>query len=373
MILRFRFIVCLVTLCACLAVSAAEAKPPWASLFPFTRVESDPGKSYMLSESNGPWMVLVSSFAGPGSEQQARHLVLELRREFRVTAYIHRRSYDYTKPVIGLGLNRYGGPKKMRYRHAAKFDEFAVLVGDFDAFDAPQATKTLKKMKYAHPDCLDFKRNKQTTQRLVLLREIHRRMSRSEDRRSQGPMSAAFVTRNPLLPEEYFRSGKVDDLVLAMNRDVEFSLLGNRSEFTVRVATFRGEETMNLDEIERLTGSRVKRGKLADAAMKAHRVTVALRARGVEAYEFHDRYESTVTVGGFQTLGRPLENGSIDLNPAIHQIMNQFRAREETLPGGNAAGMVPITIDGVAIDIQPMPIKVPRRSIGAAIARGGRS
>jgi hypothetical protein len=359
---------CLVALSACLAGAPAQAKPPWASLFPFSRVEADPDKSYVLSESNGPWMILVSSFAGPGSEQQAQQLVLELRKEYRVPAYIHRRSYDYTKPVIGLGLNRYGEPKKMRYRHAAKFDEYAVLVGDFDSYDNPQVAKTLKKMKYAHPECLDLNRNKRSTQRLALLREIHRRVTSDEDKRAQGPMGSAFVTRNPLLPEEYFQSGELDELVLEMNEGVEFSLLDAPRDYTLQIATFRGEETMILDEIERLSNSRSASGKLAEAAVKAHRVTMALRKRGVEAYEFHDRHESIVTVGSFATMGRPLENGTVEINPAIHQLMNQFRAREEALPGGGAAGMVPVNVDGISLDIQPMPIKVPRPSVAAAVA-----
>ncbi len=360
--------VCLAALSACVLAVPAEAKPPWASLIPFSRVEADPDKSYLLSESNGPWMILVSSFAGPGAEQQAHQLVLELRRDYRVPAYIHRRSYDYTQPVVGLGLNRYGEPKKMRYRHAAKFDEYAVLVGDFDSYDNPQVAKTLRKMKYAHPECLDLKQNKNSAQRLALLREIHRRITSDEDKRAQGPMGSAFVTRNPLLPEEYFNSGELDELVLEMNKDVQFSLLDAPGDYTVRIATFRGEETMDLEEIERLSGSRGASGKLAEAAVKAHRVTTALRRRGVEAYEFHDRHESIVTVGSFASTGRPLRNGAVEINPAIHQVMNQFRAREEVLPGGGAAGLVPVSVDGISLDVQPLPMKVPRPSMATAVA-----
>ena len=35
--------------------------------------------------------------------------MLELRQKFHVEAYTFRRTYDYSKPVEGLGYNRYGG------------------------------------------------------------------------------------------------------------------------------------------------------------------------------------------------------------------------------------------------------------------------
>ncbi|MCO6454303.1 MAG: hypothetical protein J5I93_03220 [Pirellulaceae bacterium] len=362
-----RMLASLLVLALLSTTATVQAKPPWGSLIPFTRVEADPNVSYELSENHGPWMILVSSFAGPGAEQQAHKLVLELRREFRLPAYIHRKSYDYSQPVTGLGLNRYGEPKKMRYRHAGKFDEYAVLVGDFDSFENPQVAKTLQRIKYAHPACLDFKQNKQTAQRLVLLREIHRRITNDEDKRSQGPMGSAFVTRNPLLPEEYFRDGKLDELVLQMNQEVEFSLLDNPGKYTVRVATFRGQETMNLEEIERLQDNSGGSTKLAEAADRAHRVAMGLRRRGVEAYEFHDRHESIVTIGSFESLGRTLDNGSLELNPAVHKVMKDFSARQEVLPGGGAAGLVPVNVDGVPLDVQPLPIEVPRQSVSTAL------
>ena len=113
---------------------AADAAP-WDRLLAFRQVEADPDKSYSLTEENGPWMILASSFAGPGAETQAHHLALELRKEYNLEAFVHRKTYDFSKPVVGLGLNRYGGPKIMRYANAAKFDEIAVLVGHFGSAD----------------------------------------------------------------------------------------------------------------------------------------------------------------------------------------------------------------------------------------------
>lgn len=352
---------------ACLAVpTMVDAAMPWEKLIPFRRVESDPDKTYRLTEEHGPWMILATSFAGPGAEKQATDLVLELRQSFNVPAYIHEQGYDYTKPVIGLGLDRYGAPKKMRYANAVKYDEIAVLIGDFESVDDPKVDKTLNKIKYARPESLDVKKRQSTTQRFFGLRELHRRLTRDKEKRNKGPMGNAFVTRNPLLPQEYFVPAGLDPLVERMNRDVEHSLLDNPGKYTVRVASFGGSSTMELHNVSN-KGKKLP-SKLEEAAIKAHRLTTALRRQGVEAYEFHDRCESIVTVGSFESIGTPRPDGKTEINPRVHQIMKAYGAQRQQLPGGGSLGLVPRSLDGVPFDVQPRPVEVPKRSIAAAYA-----
>ena len=265
-------------------------------------MEAVPDKPYRLTKEHGPWLILASSFAGSGAEKQARELVLELRQQHNLEAYMYQEAYDFTDKVTGLGLDRYGNAKKMRYANPAKFDEIAVLVGHFASVDDPKVEKTLTTLKYAHPACLDISKNKTTTQRFIGLRELQRRVQGDQEKRKKGPMGSAFVTRNPLLPQEYFVPGGIDPLVESMNRDVEYSLLKNKKRYTVRVASFRGASTMKLPEIKR-NGAGLP-SKLEEAAIKAHELTLALRKQGVEAYEFHDRYESIVTIGSFDSVGR---------------------------------------------------------------------
>jgi len=339
---------------------------PWERLIPFRRVESNPDKTYRLSQDHGPWMILATSFAGPGAEKQATNLVLELRKSLNLPAYIHEQTYDFTKPVVGLGLNRYGGPKKMRYANAVKYDEIAVLVGNFENVDDPRIEKTLGKLKYAHPDSLDVKKTQSTTQRFFGLRELHRRLTPDKEKREKGPMGNAFVTRNPLLPKEYFVPGGINPLVERMNRDVEHSLLDNPGRYTVRVAAFGGASTMELQDVNR-KGKGLP-SKLEQAAVKAHRLATALRKQGVEAYEFHDRCESIVTVGSFESVGTPRADGKTEINPQIHQIMQAYGARRQQLPGGASLGLVPRSLDGIPFDVQPMPVEVPKKSIATAYA-----
>jgi len=330
-------------------------------------VEADADKTYGLTEEHGPWMILATSFAGPGAHKQARNLVLELRKQYKLPAFVHQQSYDFTERFAGLGLNRYGYPKTMRYFNKKKFDEIAVLVGHFDGVDDHRVEKALEKIRHARPECLDVSKHHSTTQRFFGLRELQRRLTPDKDERQRGPMGKAFVTRNPLLPQEYFTPGGLDPLVERMNRDVEYSLLKNPGKYTVRVATFRGSSTMKLDEIKYGAKGRPS-DKLAEAAIKAHELTVALRRRGVEAYEFHDRYESIVTVGSFESYGTPRPDGKTEIHPAIHQIMQSYRARRHQLPGKPSPELVLESLNGIPFDVQPMPVKVPRTSIATAYA-----
>lgn len=356
----------LVLLCATPAIAA----PPWASLISFKRVDTDPGKSYRLTENEGPWHILAASFAGPGAEKQAHDLVMELRREFRLPAYIHKQTYDYTERMDGLTLNKYGDRAKMKYaNNAQRYDSFAVLIGNYESTADSQLEKTLNKVKYLRPQTLDITRNQHSTQRFAGWRALQRRMNGDPMKRDKGPMGNAFATRNPLLPDEYFTPNGLDDFVIDMNKNVEFSVLKNPAAFTVRVATFKGNETTNAREIEAIERDGKITNKLELAADRAHRLTMALREQGVEAYEFHNRYESIVTIGSFDSEGEELPSGEVRINPAIHKIMKDYGAKQQQLPGQQGVGLQPRRLNGVNFDVQPLPMRVPRRSIAMDYAR----
>src|SRR4029079_14921631 len=165
--------------------------------------------------------------------------------------------------------------------------------------------KMLDKVKHIEPDTLKFSKKRSTTsQRFAVLREIQRRMSKDPEKKSMGPMRTAFVTRNPLLPDEFFKSNEPDELIIEMNKDVKYSLLKCPGRYTVKVATFRGKSTMKLDEITDSNtsfASWIRKGnepsKLEKAAEDAHRLTMALRQKHIPAFEYHDRTESIVTIG----------------------------------------------------------------------------
>lgn len=189
-----------------------------------------------------------------------------------------------------------------------------------------------------------------------------------EEQRNKGQMGGAFATRNPIRPDENKAASGLDPLVLEMNQDAEFSLLRNRGKFTVKVATFQGVSTSKLDEIAKLERGQI-RGKLEEAAVKAHKLARALRAEGVDAYEFHDRHESIVCVGGFESVGKDLESGQIELEPQILEIMRKYGAEQKPIPGQAVVGLSPRTLNGIPFDVTPVPIEVPKVSIAASYVR----
>jgi hypothetical protein len=348
-----------------LTAASAAAAPPWATLIPFKRVEADPDKSYELAESNGPWVIMCTSFAGPTAEQQAHDLVLELRQKFKLEAYSFRKTFDFTESSDGIGWNRYGERKRMRYLNPARFDEIAVMVGNYTSIDGPDVEKALDVVKHAKPVTLGEKYREKSSQRFAGLRTIYRTVTLDSEQKQKGPMGAAFITRNPLLPEEYFHAKGLDPFLVDINKPLEYSLLKNTGRYTVRVATFRGVDTMKPAEFARLTTDERKTSKLDVAAIKASKLCEALRSRGVEAYEFHDRTESIVTVGSFNEYGTPRPDGKTEINPAMHKIMQEYGPLETRLANGSL-GMQARLIDGIPFDPQPWPVEVPRESLGAA-------
>lgn len=351
-----------------------SAETNWTRFIPFKRVAADPNGDYWLREEHGPWLILAASFAAKeGAEEQARELVLELRKRYKMEAYLDVREFDFTKPEQGRTIDRYTGlPARMKHRNYTKHKSFAVLVGNFQSFDDAEMQDVLKEIKYASPETLDLTRRDWSAQRFARFRRMQRMINGDPDKRKKGPMGNAFVTRNPHLPEEYFAPNGLDDFVISLNDKVQYSLLANPKKYTVKVASFGGKDTMDIEEIEKIERTGAVSDKLEVAADNAHRLAVALRSRGVEAYEFHDRSESIVTVGGFDSVGEPRADGKTEINPTVHKIMEMYSASRRVLPGQTSLGLQPRTFAGIAFDVQAIPVIVPRRSIATDYVRRSR-
>ena len=252
-------------------VTSSAAAPPWAKLIPFAKgVEADPDKDYELTESHGPWMIMCTSFTGGvNAEEQAHNLVLELRQKFRLQAFVYRKHFDMGAPEIGLGMNRFGGPKIMRNNNAYKRDEIAVLVGNFQAVGQPEIEKALQNIKTMQPETLNpQKTGEKSLQTFATIRGMYRetrqKLNQSVQmlkKKEKGPLGAAFVTRNPLLPEEFFTAKGLDPFVVELNQGVKYSLLKCPGKYTVKVASFRGVESMKPKEFDQLAGKAFKTDK----------------------------------------------------------------------------------------------------------------
>ena len=311
---------------------------------------------------------MVAAYAGDTAREEATQLATELRQQHGLKTYLHSEHFDFTDAVDGLRVDRYNRPRKMRYAQAEQYDEIAVMVGDFTAVDDPELQRTLKQVKRLTPSCLKGLSPYETSLRFASLRTAPNQITGG---RQRTPLAKAFVTRNPLLPREYFVPQGIDKLTLDMNRGVKHSLLDCAGKYSVRVATFGGKVVIDQKRVQEIeSGDARLESKLEQAALQAHKLTEELRRRGVEAYEFHDRFESIVTVGSFDSIGQEGADGEINLNRDVYAVMHKFaaRRREFNANGSNMAGLEPRQLIGIPFDVQPIPVVVPQRSIAADYA-----
>ncbi|MEX2316780.1 MAG: hypothetical protein WD669_06490 [Pirellulales bacterium] len=400
------------------AASPAQAQR-WKWFVPTQRVEADPQGDYALKENHGPWLIVAATFSGDGAEPQAQRLALELRERYNLTAYLHKMAFDYSDESPAGGTSGFGTPARRRYRREGDL-QYAVLVGDFPRIDDPDAQQILERVKRMQPAALHVEEGGQTAQSLVQVRAFQDAiMAKLGVDRKRGPMGQAFIARNPLLPREYFVPKGVDEFVAKMNDGVKYGLLDCPGKYSVRVGTFRGRTILQTSGIEGLSpAAKSRRAKdnddaLVEAAENAHLLTEELRAHGWEAYEFHDRTESIVTIGSFNEVAQKLPDGRLMATPAVQRIMETFgaayntpadplsdigndagsqrrvdqkeqevnaligRQQGQTVPGLNPKHVNILRRKGgklrterlIPIDIYPQAIEAPKRSISSAYVR----
>ncbi len=365
------FLVTLVALLVLVVAASTNAAGPWDAIVPLKKVDANPKSMYPIAQSNGPWMIMATTFQGDKAAEQAQRLTLELRSKYHLPAYTYEKTFDYSQKVQGRGVDARGNPIVGHYRET-EVKEFAVLVGDYETVDDPTAQKVLKQLKYMQPECLKSEQAKET-QSLGSFWQTFRAASANKEK---GPMAHAIVATNPLLPKEYFAAKGVDKFVIDMNKGVSHSLLDCKGRYSVKVATFSGAvliDQSKISEVEK--GKKTLESRLADAAEKAHTLTEALRRKNWEAYEFHDRESSIVCIGSFDSVGYPREDGKTEINPEIKKIMDTFGPDPNEKSAALASGQAlkPRHQAGIPLDIQPIPVEVPRRSISADYQRSMRA
>ncbi|QDS94850.1 hypothetical protein FF011L_36320 [Roseimaritima multifibrata] len=340
----------------CFVTARAQADPPSLfNMFGKKTVAAEPSKTYTLTEEEGPWLILAGNFAGPEGKLQADKLVQELRSDYDLAAFIYSETFDFSGRVADLQT----GTKNVRYANPQAYESFSVLVGEFDTVNHPDIERTLATIKAATPKAFNMKG--QENGPLSAVKKLHRQLLGQKSDGPKGPMANAFVTRNPLLPEDFFQQPEVDSFVMGMNKDVEYSLLDNPGKFTVVVCTFEGLSALVDGKNDRdFTPSA---DRLNEYARKANKMVTKLREQGVEAYEFHDRRRSLVAVGSFDNLGVQNVNGGFQYDPAILDTMQRYSAGDTIVrtPTGQL-GLKAEHVDGIPYDLSPKPIAVPKKS-----------
>ncbi len=397
---RSLFVKALSTALVAVTSNLAMATPPFIANMFQERAAPASEEHLALKDEHGPWLILAMTFTGDDSEARAVQLAKELRALLNAPVYVHRKEFDTTQPLAEASRNLHYSnaetkyTKRVRHANATREQTYAVLVGNFAGTDDPRIKDMLQKVKTAHPACLGKPDTKPTKEDVATkdsnwLIATKRAMlwQKSEASAKKGKMGAAFVTRNPYLPDDYFQNA-VDDFVVELNSRIEpqqQSLLNCKKRYTVRVATFSGRVITELSggisakkQDDKITNS------LNRAGNRAHELASALRAKGVEAYEFHDRDASYVTIGGFDTLGEEAPNGGPFIyNPDMVAIMNQYCGyTTATLNDGKTQSPMCKTIKelpNVPFDVEGKFISVPRAStaklyqVRCSIARASRN
>lgn len=301
---------CVLSACLLSAFSIANA------------IDNDPNKEYPLTEKHGPWMIMVATFRdiegdrkkdGLTAEEAASHLVHELRSK-GIPAYAF--SQESKKEKINT-YDRLGNANKRVY--AAQREMVCVLAGNYPKVDDPVAQKTLTFIKKYQPK---FMADKQKSGAVV--------------RSDKDPFKGAFLTINPLLQPDEVASRKADQETRMLNSGIDYPLVKLDRKYTLKIATFTGKSAVPLGS-SKFSGHEANFEKslsnsgpynLARAGEDATQLTYALRQNSeatmeslgrpkFEAYVYHDRFQSIVTVGGFNS----------DQDPDIRRMAEIFRAK----------------------------------------------
>jgi len=290
-------------------------------------IENDPGKAYHLTDKHGPWMVMVATFRdvrenegrktqGLSAEEAADKLVHELRAS-GIPAYSYSRE---TKKGTIDTFDRLGNPDKRVY--AAQVGMICVLAGNYEKVEDPIAQKTLTYLKRYRPKFMQDPKSGAVVR---------------DSGGTKGPFANAFLTINPLRsPDEIVRK-KADSVTKYLNSGIDFALVNLKSKYTLKVATFTGKSVVPLGSSKynghegSFEKSLVEAGStsLARAGEDAAQLTYALRqnppnspelgGRKFEAYVYHDKYQSIVTVGGFDSMN----------DPEIRRLADVFHSKYE--------------------------------------------
>jgi len=299
---------------------------------PFKRGAKDSQEVGVLKPEHGPWMIFAHSFEGEQAKDDATKLAKEIQRDLGLPTFVMEKKFDYSTKVLGSGYREDGTQKVMKYRDSRVVSGYAVMAGEFDSIDHPSVSQILEKIKTYQPKSLasenaegDGKKKEDSNDSV---RSAKKWLSGFSKDKPKGPLEHAFMTRNPLLPPDFFQSPDLEKFVYDMNRQPgynEHSLLECKGKYTVRVLTFRGESEFvswgkSTSEDPQSQGPTA----LEQAAERAYIAMKALRSAGYDAYQFHDREQSIVCVGGYDQLGSADSQNRFVYSPEIRAVIERF-------------------------------------------------
>ena len=334
-------------------------------------IENNPHKRYELNERHGPWMIMVATFSdikdpnlrkeGMSAEEAADKLVHELRAK-DIPAYVY--SQGAKREKIDT-FDRLGNKDQRTY--VAQNDMICVLAGNYDSYEATTAQDTLARVKKFKPK---FMAEPDKIGAVV----------RDAKGTKKGPFGGAFLTINPARKPGDVVKKQVDQETKYFNSNIDYALVNLKRRYTLKVATFTGKSAVPMGN-SKYMGKESAFEKsifdsnsynLARAGEDAMQLTYAMRHKSpitrktfgfdsFDAYVYHDKVQSYVTVGGFDS----------DSDPEIKRLAQLFMAKYKpddhgeyaliaeslNLPGTDPKGR---PLQTWAFDPIPELIEVPR-------------
>jgi hypothetical protein len=310
--------------------------------------------SYAITPEVGAWTICAASFSGEEAAKRARDLVVELRTQYRVNAYLFNRGEELRREqdkevaqrrrekeeyLRRQGIDPSGIP--LRIPRARIEDQYAVLVGGYKDMDT--ARRELERIKKLPPP------KSVPTDTLLQTGAEEGAAKPKEQRTAVNPFGNSFVARNPTVTVDRSEALKADPFLKQLNAGERYSLLECKKPVTLVVKEFYGATVIQPQNasssfLEKLFGG--KEGEqLSAAADNAHNLAQALEKAGFkEVYVLHTRTSSIVTVGGFSGMGDP------QLEHVRQLLITRFKVGTNDARFGASMGIIGY----------PAPMAVPR-------------
>ncbi len=308
-------------------------------LFAQAPVAPETTNKYPLTEREGPWLIHIGSFRGDQSLDYAHRLAEETRTKHRLLTFIYSMNEidavkdreelrQYQMKMIGTDKVP-GSEEHQKFKTVRVIKEYSVFVGNYP--DMEKAREEAERIKgFAPPTSIpsyginlfnESNPNARTDSDAGSFGGMFKlKTTRSEDKKilnqaAGNPYRQAFVVRNPFLTkaaavvsaQSQQPQATFDPSWRELNAKEKYSIFTCPKPWTIVVANFAPptvvQSSLNVNVLQTgTTLSSAELGKaLERAAETARQMAELLRdgGKGYDAYVFHTRQYSVVTVGAF--------------------------------------------------------------------------
>lgn len=355
---------------------------------PTTIDEKAPPHKWAVKADDGPWMILVKSYAGPDSKAKAEAFAKDIRETHNTKSLLYERNAEERKAeqerieAIRKAEQERAAPFKQAVEQARKEaeatgsifveskatvkvprpyheapEQWAVLIGGFKtADDARAAVAVVKKLPIPKDTAL--------LDVALVGGDTNSKEEKGEWKSNYAyinPYASAMVVPNPATATlNLEEKAKLEPFVVKLNEGVENSLLKAKKPWTLLVKSYSAPSIRGAgDGEEKSVFDRVKKSFTSDpadilraTAAEAELLAKALRnpdmkPRTYEAFVLHHRVGSIVTVGQFDA---PDDPELLKLQQELLGIAFEMRDKDKKpVLGPDGKPLVQKLFDGVSL------------------------